>query len=149
MKLEELLGKREDLHREFKSARSLAEPETIAREVVGMLNAEGGRIWIGIEDDKEGAAAAVEPVADAEREKGRLLDYLVETLDPTPTSAEVTIDVRSLGKDDRGLLEIRVQPPPKDSPRLPVAFLKRGGRHYLRRIDARNHPMSRDEIFPG
>ena len=147
MKIEEILGKREDQRLEFKSAKVLAETESIAREVVGMLNAEGGTIWIGVEDDKEDVAGAVDPVADPEREKRRLLDYLLETVEPTPTSDEVVIQVQPFVGGDRGLLEIRVQPPPRESGRLPAAFLKRSGRHFLRRIGARNHPMSREEIF--
>jgi len=149
MTIDEVLRRREDQHLEFKSARSLAEPENIAREVVGMLNAEGGTIWIGIEDGEQGAAGPVDPVPNAERAKGRLLDYLPETIEPTPTSDELAIEVHQYGVDDRGLLEIRVHPPPKDSPRSPAAFVRKGGKHFVRRIDRRNHPMSREEIFPG
>lgn len=112
-----------------------------------MLNAEGGTIWIGIEDDKEGAAGAVEPVAEPEREKRRLLDYLVEAVEPTPIEDEVVIEVHALGAGDRGLLAIRVRPSGADSGRVPAAFLRKGGRHYVRRIDARNHQMTRAEVF--
>lgn len=147
MTIDEVLRRCEDQHLEFKSARSLAEPENIAREVVGMLNAEGGTIWIGIEDGEHGTAGPVDPVPHAERAKGRLLDYLLETIEPTPTSDELAIDVHQYGRDDRGLFEIRVHPPPEDSPRSPAAFMRKGGKHFVRRIDRRNHPMSREEIF--
>jgi hypothetical protein len=148
MKVEEILGKREDQRLEFKSAKVLAEkPESVARAVVGMLNAEGGTIWIGIEDDKEGAAGGMDPVTNVEREKGRLLDYLLETIEPAPIKGEVVIEVQPLGGGESGLLAIRIQPPTVDSGRLPAAFLRKGGRHYLRRFGARNHPMSRQEVF--
>lgn len=148
MKVEGILDKPEGQHLEYKSARSLAEPESIAREIVGMLNAEGGTIWVGREDEKERAAGpVVDPVTDPESAKARLLDYLLETLEPAPTKNEVVIEVQPWGEGRRGLLEIRVQPSPKESGRLPAAFLRRGGRHYLRRIGARNHAMSREELF--
>jgi hypothetical protein len=147
MTIDEVLRRREDQHLEFKSARSLAEPENVARELVGMLNAEGGTIWIGIEDGENGAAGPVDPVPNAERAKGRLLDYLLETIEPTPSSDEFAIEVHQYGVDDRGLLEIRVHPPSKDSPRSPAAFVRKGGKHFVRRIDRRNHPMSREEVF--
>jgi len=148
MKIEEILGKREDQRLEFKSGKVLAEePESVARAVVGMLNAEGGTIWIGIEDDKEGVAGGVDPVTNVEREKGRLLDYLLETIEPAPIKSEVVIEVQPLGGGESGLLAIRIQPPTADSGRLPAAFLRKGGRHYLRRFGARNHPMSRQEVF--
>ena len=38
------LGEKEDLHREFKSRDALKKPEIIAREVVAMLNADGGTV---------------------------------------------------------------------------------------------------------
>ena len=41
------IGTREDLHTEFKRADALKDLATIAREVVGFLNSEGGVIWIG------------------------------------------------------------------------------------------------------
>lgn len=147
MTIDEVLRRREDQFLEFKSARSLVEPEGIAREAVGMLNAEGGAIWIGIEDGDNGAAGPVDPIPNAERAKGRLLDYLLEIIEPTPTSDELAIEVHHYGVDDRGLLEIRVHPPPKDSSRSPAAFVRKGGKHFVRRIDRRNHPMSREEIF--
>ncbi len=145
MKIEEILGKREEQRLEFKSARVLAEePESIARAVVGMLNADGGEIWIGVNDEDD-VAVAVEPVDNPDRQKTRLRDFLLETLDPSPVAQEVSIEVVPPGAD-RSLLVVRVRPP-HESSRRPYAFRRKGGWHFVRRIDARNHPMSRQEIF--
>ena len=147
MSVESILTRTEDQKLEFKSAKALVRPEGIAREVVGMMNAGGGEIWIGVEDDKRGAPSGVSRIDDPERERDRLLDYLLETLDPPPTADEVVIEVQPLGQTDGALLVVRVQPPAKESGRLPAAFLKKGSRQFLRRVGARNHPMSREEIF--
>lgn len=146
MKIEEILGKREDQRLEFKSAKVLAdEPESVARAVVGMLNAGGGEIWIGVDDEND-VAVALSPVADPERAKTRLRDFLLETLDPSPIADEVSIDVVP-PYADAALLVVRVQPRTKETGRSPYAFKRRGGWHFLRRVGARNHPMSREEIF--
>jgi hypothetical protein len=146
MKIEEILGKREDQPLEFKSAKSLAEePESVARAVVGMLNAGGGEIWIGV-DDEDDVAVALTPVADPERAKTRLRDFLLETLDPSPIADEVSIELVP-PENDPALLLVRVRPQKKATGRLPYAFKRKGGWHFLRRIGARNHPMSRQEVF--
>ena len=146
MKVEEILGKREDQRLEFKSAKSLAEePESVARAVVGMLNAGGGEIWIGV-DDEEDVAVAVNPVTEPEREKARLRDFLLETLIPSPIAEEVSLEVVPSGTDP-AFLVVRVQPQAQETGRRPYAFRRRGGWHFLRRIGARNHPLSREEIF--
>jgi Schlafen, AlbA_2 len=141
----EILGRREDQRLEFKSKDALADPGTIARAVVGMLNAGGGEVWIGV-DEKDGVAASVAAIPDPERAGDRLRDYLVETLDPSPTAQEVTIELAPPAADP-ALLVVKVQPAGEDSGRVPYAFRKRGGWHFVRRVGARNHPMSRQEIF--
>lgn len=141
----EILGRREDQRLEFKSRRALEEPGTIAKEVVGMLNAGGGEIWIGVEDEKD-IAVAVDPVPDPERAKARLLDHLVDAVEPSPTADEVTVEVAPTGADP-GVLVVRVRPAGRASGRIPHAFRKGGGWHFFRRVGARNHPMSRQEIF--
>lgn len=134
------LGRREDLHLEFKSADALAKPETIGREVVAMLNADGGEIWIGIRDD-QGNAVEVQSVPDPERARDSLLDSLVDRLDPSPSSQEVSIDLVPQG--DASVLRIRVA----QGKRKPYALIKSGGRHFPIRVGSRVRPMSREEIF--
>jgi hypothetical protein len=59
------LGERESQKLEFKSSAILEQPDKIAKEVVAMLNAEGGEVWIGIRED-EARAVECEPIRNAE-----------------------------------------------------------------------------------
>jgi len=143
----EILGRREDQRLELKSKAALDSPETIARAVAGMLNAGGGEVWIGVEErEEEGKAAAVDPVPEPEQAGRRLLDYLVDVLDPSPTAQEVTIEP-SPADADPALLLVKVRPADERSGRGPYALRKGGAWHFVRRIGARSHPMSREEIF--
>ena len=136
------LGKREDLHLELKSADALKDPEKIAREVVAMLNAEGGEVWVGLREEEE-RAVLVESIPDAERESRRLHDYLVDVIEPPPDAREVSVILRE--SDDGGrLLCIETAP---SSDRKPYAFLKKGGRYYVTRVGARIRPMTREEVL--
>ncbi|HEX4960082.1 MAG TPA: ATP-binding protein [Thermoanaerobaculia bacterium] len=130
------LGKREDLHLEFKGADALKDPEKIAREVVAMLNADGGEVWVGVREE-EGRAVLAEPIPDAEKESRRLHDFLVDVIEP-PLSEEISVSVEGR------LLRLAAHPA---SGRKPYAFLKKGGRHYVIRTGDRIRPMTRDEIF--
>ncbi|HEX3526168.1 MAG TPA: ATP-binding protein [Thermoanaerobaculia bacterium] len=135
------LGERESLHREFKSREALKRPELIAREVVAMLNAKGGVVWVGLRDEGD-RAVEVEPISGAERERRRLRDYLLDTIEPSPAGDEVEVDVVAA---DRGeILRIETHPKPD---RLPYAHLKESGRWFVVRISDRTRPMTREEIF--
>lgn len=133
------LGEKESFHLEFKGREALAHPETIAREVVGFLNAEGGVVWVGLREE-EGQAVAVEPVE--EIEKDRLRDFLVGTLEPTPTQQEVQIQWIQSEEGEGTLL---VEAIPRTQSR-PYSFLKKGGRDFPIRIADRLRPMTREEI---
>lgn len=137
----DVLGRHEDDRLEFKSAAALDDAGLVAREVVGMLNAGGGEIWIGVEE-KDGQAVAVEPVERPRRAADRLRDFLLDALDPSPTPEEVTIEPRP-AEADPAVLVVKVEP----HGRSPYAYRKGGGWHFLRRVGARNHPMTRAEIF--
>lgn len=134
------LGEKEDLHREFKSRDALKKPEIIAREVVAMLNADGGTVWVGLRDDND-RAVAVEPVPDADRERLRLRDYLVDTIEPSPAGGEV--EVRQVETDEGNILKIEVRP---QENKTAYAHLREGGRFFLLRFDDRTRPMSREEL---
>jgi hypothetical protein len=141
----ELLGRREDQRLEFKSREALRDPSSIAREVVGMLNAAGGEVWIGVVDE-EAKAVALDPVASPERARDRLRDHLTDTIEPSPLPEEVSIELVPPDADP-ALLAVQVRAPAPRAGRLPFAFRKGGGRHFVRRIGSRNLPMSREEIF--
>ena len=57
------LGRHETSTLEFTQKDSLSHPESIGREIVGMLNSGGGEVWIGIKE-QDGTAVSIEyPVA--------------------------------------------------------------------------------------
>jgi hypothetical protein len=136
------LGKKEDSHLEFKGAEALKDPEKIAREVVAMLNAAGGEVWVGLREQGE-RAVVVEPIADPEVEARRLLDFLVDKIEPSMSDREVHVQVVDEGEG--AVLWIAVAP---EQGRRPYAFLKKGeGRHFVIRVGGRIRPMTREELF--
>jgi hypothetical protein len=135
------LGQRESQRLEFKGADALKDPEKIAREVVAMLNAEGGEVWVGL-GEEGGRAVAVESIPDAETVERRLLDYLVDTIEPPLSGKEVDVEPRDEGEGT--VLRIVAAPDPA---RRPYAFLRKGGRHFVIRTKDRIRPMTRDELL--
>jgi Putative DNA-binding domain len=137
------LGRKEDFHLEFKGRDALDEPEKIAREVVAFLNAKGGEVWVGL-GEEDARAVKVEPIPDPERAQRRLLDSLIETVEPSPSGEEVRVEVVEEGEGEGAVLRVSIQP---DERRGPYAFFRKGGRHFVVRIADRIRPMSREEIF--
>lgn len=139
------LGEREDPRLEFKAKEALAKPETIGREVVAMLNAEGGTVWVGL-GEKEGVAVEIQPVESPEKAAEALLDSLVDRLEPGLSQDEVRVEVVAEAAEIQ-VLRVVVE----KGRRGPYALLKSGGRHFLTRIGNRVRPMTREEIFerPG
>ena len=135
------LGQKEGPRLELKGADVLKDPEKIAREIVAMLNAEGGEVWVGLREEGN-RAVAVEEIADPEGEQRRLLDFLGDVVEPSLSSREVSVDIR---ESDGGKLLCVVASPSRD--RRPYAFLKRGGWHFVIRTGDRIRPMSQEEIF--
>jgi hypothetical protein len=134
------LRKREDLHLEFKAADALKDPEKIAREVVAMLNSEGGEIWGGLREE-DGVAVAAEEIPEPEVSRQSLRDFLVDTVEPAPSSREIELDLVSLAKGS--ILRLQVKPDPA---RKPYALLRKGGRAFWIRIADRLRVMDREEI---
>ena len=145
MNARELIGKSEGQHLEFKAAEALKNPSKIAREVVAMLNASSGQelgeIWIGL---GERDAVAIDPhgVPDADKERSRLRDHLVDTIEPRPTGEEVNVATEYYAPDVL-LLRVSVRAAPQ---RKPFALIKDGGRQYLTRVQDRIAPMTFDEL---
>lgn len=135
------LGQREGQSLEFKGADSVKKPFSISREVVAMLNAGGGEIWIGVRE-ANGFAVEVEGLPDADRRKVDLLNHLIEVVEPRLRAEDVRVEVVEL--EGRRVLQLLVAPG-KD--RGPFAQLKEGGRHFVRRVDHRIRPMTREEIL--
>ncbi len=135
------IGEPESQTLEFKARDALNKPATIAREVVGMLNAPSpGVVWVGLREENSNAMA-VETIEDAATAKSALWDHLVEVIEPSPHSDEV--DIELIGNDEFGFI-LRIHASGK---RRPYAQLRSGGRHYLIRVGARLRPMTREEIL--
>jgi hypothetical protein len=129
-----LLGKDENDRREFKEAEALRRPANIGREVVGFLNAGGGDIWIGVEEEHE-KAVDFQRIADVERARSALLDHLIDTIEPPFRSDEV--DLKCKGD----LIHVTVK-----KGKNPPYAQRDGGRRFWIRIGARLREMSREEI---
>lgn len=142
MKLEprELIGKREGATLEFKSAAALQQPQRIGREVVAMLNARGGSILVGVAE-QQGEARSIDPIPDAERAQRRLLDHLVDTIEPTPTESEVAVE--AVETDGGTVLRVRVRPEAAKSPYAQVAG---NSRTFVVRTGDRVVRMSREDL---
>ncbi|MFL6259905.1 MAG: helix-turn-helix domain-containing protein [Thermoanaerobaculia bacterium] len=134
------LGKREGLHLEFKAAEALKDPEKIAREVVAMLNAEGGEVWVGLREE-EGVAVAVEEIPEPELSRQSVRDFLVSTVEPSPSPGEIKIDLVPSPKGS--ILRLQAEPNPN---RKPYALLRKSGRAFWIRIADRLRVMDREEI---
>lgn len=133
------LGHSEGIDLEFKSARALEKPASIAREVVSMMNAQGGEVWIGLAET-DGIATREEDIPDAAKRRVGLLNSLLETIEPEPRS-EVQVEVVA-GTTGASLLLVRVKP---NSERGPVA-LRGESLLFLTRVDQRVRAMTREEI---
>ncbi len=135
------LGQRESLWLEFKGADVLKDPEKIAREVVAMLNAEGGEVWVGLREEG-GRAVAVEEIPYPEREQRRLRAYLLDVTEPPLTSGE--LDVHKVESGEGSILRVIVTPRME---KAPYALVSKGGRYFVTRTGGRTRPMSRAELF--
>lgn len=133
------VGERESQTLEFKSRAALAKPETVARAVVAMLNAEGGEVWVGLRDEGD-VAVELEGIEDAEIARNRLHDSLVDRIDPSPDAREVRVEVVPAQRD-----VLRIEATPRKD-RRPYALIVGQGRQYPIRVGARVRSLSRDEI---
>lgn len=135
------LGQPESEHLEFKSKDALRRLPSISREVVAMLNARGGEIWIGLGED-QGRAIRIESVEQPSREISRLRDHLTDSVEPPLTSEE--FEIAAIPVNDEGqVLRIRVRPQAK---RRPYALCEGTARHFVKRVQDRVRLMSSEEI---
>ncbi len=138
------IGQVEGQRLEFKGARALENLDTILQNVVGMRNANGGDVWIGV-IEKDEAAIGVEPIAEVARECRRLEDATQDRISPKPQPGEITanrVDVGAAGA------VIRVSVKARGRDERPAALLgSEGSRRYPVRVGARLRPMTDEEIF--
>ncbi len=136
------LGQPEGERLEFKGRDVLRHLSNVSREVVAMLNASGGDIWIGLVEE-QGRAVRVEAIENPAREINRLRDHFSDAIEPSPTSSEIVVD--PVAFQDKGmLLKVRVKP---KSGRRPYALREGTARHFIKRVHDRLRPMSREEVF--
>ncbi len=137
------LGKRESQHLEFRAADALEKPLSISREVVGMLNASGGEVWIGLREE-DGIAVKVEGIPDSNQARISLLDHLTEVVEPRLHPDEVVVEVQRF--KGKSLILLKVS---GTLARGPFAQLAHGGRVFTLRSGHRSRPMTHEEIFGG
>ena len=77
------LGQPEGERLEFKGRDVLRHLSNVSREVVAMLNASGGDIWIGLVEE-QGRAVRVEAIENPAREINRLRDHFSDAIEPSP-----------------------------------------------------------------
>jgi hypothetical protein len=144
------LGRSESQRLEFKGAAALKRPERIGREVAAMLNSGGGEVWIGLGEEST-RAVQVEPIARADREAKRLLDFLLDSLSPPVSACEVvvgTVPTDSTQGQSSGGEVIRIVVTPDPSKR-PYALTSSSGWLFVERVQDRLRPMTRDEVLDG
>jgi hypothetical protein len=137
------LDRAEGLKLEFKRMESLKSPGDIAREVVSMLNEQGGDVWIGFEEDKHGRAIAEQDIPDVDAARGRLEESLAQRIKvDTVREGDWRVEVASRPSGKKCLV-VRVGSLGEDRP--PAAALDQGPR-FFRRSDSRVRPMEWHEI---
>jgi len=134
------LGSVEGLALEFKSVGALKSPAGIAREVVSMLNEQGGEVWIGF-SERDGRADEEQDVPAPDSAKESLERSLEQRIQPW-LPGDVRIEVRSR-ESGKNLLCIKVRS--RGGDQLPVAALDDGPRFY-RRSGSRVRPMEWYEV---
>jgi|SRR5580693_6393702 hypothetical protein len=131
---------------ELKSVAALAEPETIARGAVALLNTRGGEVWVGIREGENENQVEEIPAAEVERQRKRLQDYLLDVIEPVPAAGEVSVTTVPVGGPaDRGGGVLRVTVKARHA-EGPYAVRRRGARLFVRRVADRTVVMSREEI---
>lgn len=122
----------------FEAVGALQQPERIAREVVAMLNTDGGDLWVGLEEMSGRAARATPVDHDARR---RVLDILVQFVEPA--IGEDTCEVTEVPVEGGAVLRVRVR---ADASGRPYALVRQGAREFVMRTSDRMRPMSREEL---
>ena len=134
-------GQTESQTLEFNLGAILGDPKKIAREIVAMLNASGGAIWIGVPEEN-GVALGPIPIPDADDRRLVLLDQLIDLIQPTPTHNELKIE--PVPAEGGNVLKITVLEPKRD--RQPFAWTSRGLLGFSRRMDHRIDSLNLEEV---
>jgi len=133
----DLLGRKEDECLELK--RWEVEDEKVLRVVVGMLNARGGEIFLGVEEEG-GVAVRIQEVREPERRVRSLLDAILDRVSPPPED----LDVETVEVEARRILRIRVGKAAGGP--APTALRKGPYLGFFRRTGDRQVALGRDEL---
>ncbi len=130
------LGTKESQTLEFKRADLLRSPKgrmSLLRNVVGMLNAEGGRILVGCEEEA-GALTGLDPLQEEDRKyEAALRDTTLDRVEPPP--GDDAVQLNWLDVPGGLVLDIRLQPP-TEHPSPPFCLRDKDARYfYIRRMD--------------
>jgi len=136
------LGEREGQRLEFKAASSLSDPGALAKDVVGLLNAEAGDLWIGLREENE-CAVALESVPDPDVAIRSLRDFMLDSIEPSPDGQELRIEAV---RHESGRVAIRIAVRGGQA-RRPYAYLQGTARHYLTRVGTTLRPLTRADII--
>jgi hypothetical protein len=135
MTVPSVLGSLEGPGLEFRAREALADPASLARAVVAFLNASGGVILVGVEEEN-GRAVRLQTVPDIEACCRRLEEHLLDTIEPAPSGSTVRIE------PDHGVVRITV----REGDGKPYCRVRRSERLFVIRAGARIRPMTRDEM---
>ncbi|KAA3611521.1 MAG: ATP-binding protein [Planctomycetota bacterium] len=137
-----LLGRREDQRLEFKAGQILRSREgrrKLVREVVAMLNAGGGLIYVGI-GERGSIATVFRPLLEMDRpHEDALRDGLIDLIEPRIRNEEVQL--AWLDATEGQVLEIKVRPR-SPSPHPPFCIRQGENRKYLVRVHDRMRIMT-------
>jgi hypothetical protein len=137
------LGQAEGQKLEFKGKDALKHLPNVSREVVAMLNSEGGEVWIGL-GEESGRAVRSESIEHPNREINRLRDHFSDAIEPSPIQGEIRVE--AFCDEAKGsVLKVSANP---SAGRKPFALREGTARHFLKRVDDRLRSMAREEIIP-
>jgi hypothetical protein len=134
------LGQAEGQNLEFKGEDALRDLSSISRAVVAMLNADGGTIWIGV-DEENGRAVRATPIRAVEEQRDRLRDHLVDSLEPSPSTDEISLV--TVAAPGGHVLRIDVRPA---ADKKPYARWRGSARDFIRRDDRRIVTIDRADL---
>ncbi len=135
-----IAGQPEGARVEFKSAEILKnKPNRLLRSVVGMLNAEGGELIVGV-GERDGRAASFEGVEEGDRERSRWRDIFLDRIRP---QVQIGMALVPIPGSDRSLMVIEV---PKGT-RGPYAYSSEQSFVVVRRRGDRLRPMTWNEVL--
>lgn len=140
VKVDEILGRKEGQRLEFKRAAIAENSDAVIRAVVGMLNATGGRIVIGVME-ANGVGHSLESVPEVAKLEDSLRNRLLDTVHPRDDLSRL-VSFSTPQVEGKTLLVLDV----KRSQGIPRVFSKGGAFYPLKRFDNRLRTMTYEQL---